>query len=105
MMDLSALEWLELQSSKDLLDRPIIFEQVITPLIQERVQSITPVRTSKQVERTTGPTATQRALDAIDSLPTIPLPIRKLTPAGRLYETSKALSKFFIVTDPLGIID
>jgi len=48
---------------------------------------------------------TQAALDAIDSLPSIPLPIRKLTPAGRLYETSKALSKFLIVSDPLGIID
>jgi len=102
MMDLSALEWLELQSSKDLLDRPIIFDQVITRARQERVQSITPVRTSTQVERTTG---TQRALAAIDSLPTIPLPVRKLTPAGRVYEVAKGLSKLLIVTDPLGIID
>jgi len=104
-MKLAALEWLELQSSTSLSDRPVIFDEVITPSIQERVQSITPVRTTRQVERDTGPTGTQRALDAIDSLPTIPLPIRKLTPLGRLYETSKALSKFFIVTDPLGIID
>jgi len=47
---------------------------------------------------------TQAALEAIDSLPSIPLPFR-VTPAGKLYETSKALSKFLIVIDPLGIID
>jgi len=104
-MKLAALEWLELQSSTSLSDTPIIFDQIISPIITEAVQSITPVRTTRQVERTIGPTATQRALDAIDNLPTIPLPFRKLTPAGRVYEVAKGLSKILIVTDPLGIID
>lgn len=105
-MKLAALEWLELQSRKTLADSPIKLDQVITPSIQDNVQQLIPVRTSRQVSRmmqtTTG---TERALDAINSLPTIPLPIRRLTPIGRLYETSKALARILILTDPLDIIE
>jgi len=99
---LAALEWLELQSRRKLSDTPIISDQVITPSIEESVQSIIPVRTTKQVDRTTG---TERALAALDTLPEIPVPLRKLTPAGRLYETTKALAALLIITDPLNIID
>lgn len=37
-------------------------------------------------------------------LPTIPLPIRRLTPAGRLYQASKLLAEGLIDLDPLNII-
>lgn len=101
-MKLAALEWLELQSSKSLSDRPVIFDQVITPLVQERVQSITPVRTTRDIDRTSG---TERALAAIDNLPNIPLPLRKLSPLGLIYTSAKALAGLLIITDPLDIID
>jgi len=101
-MDLSALEWLELQSSRKVSNTRIIFDQVITPKRTEKFQSTIPVRTTRQVDRTTG---TERALAAIDNLPTIPLPLRKLSPAGLVYTSAKSLAGLLIITDPLDIID
>lgn len=37
-------------------------------------------------------------------IPTIPIPIRRLTPAGRLYDTAATLAKLLIESDPLRII-
>ena len=37
-------------------------------------------------------------------IPSIPVPIRRLTPAGRLYDTASTLAKLLIEADPLGII-
>jgi len=37
-------------------------------------------------------------------LPTIPVPIRRLTPAGRLYQAASLLAQGLIDVDPLGII-
>lgn len=37
-------------------------------------------------------------------IPSIPVPIRRLTPAGRLYDTASTLAKLLIDSDPLGII-
>lgn len=46
-----------------------------------------------------------RAIETIDDLPDLPIPIRKLTPPGRMYEFAKILAKALIVTDPLGLIE
>lgn len=46
-----------------------------------------------------------RAIEVIDDLPDLPIPIRKLTPPGRMYEFAKILAKSLIVTDPLGLIE
>ncbi len=37
-------------------------------------------------------------------IPSIPIPLRRLTPAGRLYDAASALARLLIDTDPLGII-
>lgn len=37
-------------------------------------------------------------------LPTIPVPIRRLTPAGRLYQVASLVAQSLIDADPLGII-
>lgn len=46
-----------------------------------------------------------RAIEAIDDLPDLPFPIRKMTPGGRIYEFAKLLAKGLIVIDPLGLIE
>ena len=46
-----------------------------------------------------------RAIEHIQDLPELPFPIRRLTPAGRMYEIAKDLAVGFIILDPLDIID
>jgi len=48
---------------------------------------------------------TQVALDYIYDLPDFPLPIRKLTPIGKMYEVAKLLAAGLVVSDPLNLID
>jgi len=48
---------------------------------------------------------TQIALDYIYDLPDLPLPIRRLTPAGKIYEVGKLLAAGLIMKDPLNLID
>jgi hypothetical protein len=48
---------------------------------------------------------TQLALDYIYDLPDFPLPIRRLTPIGKMYEAAKFLAAGLVVTDPLNLID
>ena len=49
-------------------------------------------------------TKRQKKEKAKSLLPTIPVPIRRLTPAGRLYQTASLLAQALIDADPLGII-
>lgn len=49
-------------------------------------------------------TKRQKKDKAKSLIPTIPIPIRRLTPAGRLYDTASTLAKLLIESDPLGII-
>lgn len=46
-----------------------------------------------------------RAIELIDDLPDLPIPIRRMTPPGRIYEFAKILAKSLIVIDPLGLIE
>ena len=46
-----------------------------------------------------------RAIEHIQDLPELPFPIRRLTPAGRMYEIAKDLAVGFIILDPLDIIE
>jgi len=46
-----------------------------------------------------------RAIEHIQDLPDLPLPLRRLTPAGRMYEIAKDLAIGFIIIDPLDIIE
>jgi hypothetical protein len=50
-------------------------------------------------------TKTEIALDYIYDLPDFPLPIRKLTPIGKMYEVAKLLAAGLVVKDPLNLID
>ena len=47
----------------------------------------------------------EEALDYIYDLPDFPLPIRKLTPLGRVYEIAKLLAAGLVVVDPLNLLD
>ena len=47
----------------------------------------------------------EEALDYIYDLPDFPLPIRKLTPLGRVYEIAKLLAAGLVVIDPLNLLD
>jgi len=49
-------------------------------------------------------TKRQKKEKAKSLIPSIPVPIRRLTPAGRLYDTASTLAKLLIEADPLGII-
>ena len=49
-------------------------------------------------------TKRQKKEKAKSYLPTIPAPILRLTPAGRLYQTSSLVAQALIDADPLGII-
>ena len=49
-------------------------------------------------------TKRQKKKIAKDILPTIPVPIRRLTPAGRLYQAATIVAQGLIDADPLGII-
>ena len=49
-------------------------------------------------------TKRQKKEKAKSLIPGIPVPIRRLTPAGRLYDTASTLAKLLIEADPLGII-
>ena len=46
----------------------------------------------------------QKKEKAKSYLPTIPVPIRRLTPAGRLYQAASLIAQGLIDADPLGII-
>lgn len=48
---------------------------------------------------------TDIALEYLHDIPDIPLPLRKLTPAGKIWEASKLLAHALIVIDPLDLID
>jgi len=104
-MDLSHLEWLELQSRKKYSDTRIIFDEITKPTVTKNVQTILPARAARVVNKISETTGTERALAALDSLPSIPFPVRKLTPAGRLWETAKSLAGVLVITDPLDIIE
>lgn len=65
-------------------------------------------RTRQILEPLTKPLArskTEIALDYIYDLPDFPLPVRKLTPIGKMYEISKLLAAGLVVSDPLNLID
>lgn len=47
----------------------------------------------------------QRALEMIDNLPGIPLPLRRLPGPLKFYEPAKSMAKWLIKKDPLGLID
>ena len=49
-------------------------------------------------------TKRQKKEKAKSLIPSIPVPIRRLTPGGRLYDTASTLAKLLIDADPLGII-
>lgn len=49
-------------------------------------------------------TKRQKKEKAKSLLPTIPVPIRRLTPAGRLYQAATLVAQGLIDADPLGII-
>lgn len=49
-------------------------------------------------------TRRQKKEKAKSLLPTIPVPIRRLTPAGRLYQAATIVAQGLIDADPLGII-
>ncbi len=48
---------------------------------------------------------TDIALEHLHDIPDIPLPLRRMTPAGRVWEISKLLAHALIVIDPLDLID
>ena len=50
-------------------------------------------------------TATMDAIEYIEDLPDLPLPLRRLTPGGRMYEIAKDLAIGLIILDPLDLID
>ena len=65
-------------------------------------------RTRQVAEPFTQPTVKgpkEEALDYIYDLPDFPLPIRKLTPLGRVYEIAKLLAAGLVVVDPLNLLD
>lgn len=47
----------------------------------------------------------ERALQMIDNLPGIPVPIRRLPGPLKFYEPAKSMAKWLIKKDPLGLID
>ena len=47
----------------------------------------------------------ERALEMIDNLPGIPVPMRRLPGPVKFYEPAKTMAKWLIKKDPLGLID
>lgn len=47
----------------------------------------------------------ERALEMIDNLPDIPIPLRRLPGPLKFYKPAKSMAKWLIKKDPLGLID